>query len=136
MEALKETSEIEKKIQDHEKRILALERLLQAKPDSIKKKISVKEFVLTKNAKDDQRRTLAIGYFLEKYGDSASFNIKDLDKCFREAKMKPPQNMNDKVNKNIVKGYMMEAAEEKDNKKAWVLTNTGEKVVESNFNEE
>ena len=115
---------------------MALERLLQAKPDSIKKKISVKEFVLTKNAKDDQRRTLAIGYFLEKYGDSASFNIKDLDKCFREAKLKPPQNMNDKVNKNIVKGYMMEAAEEKDNKKAWVLTNTGEKVVESNFNEE
>jgi len=136
LEKLKETAEIEKTIQDHEKRISALEKLLQTKPDSIKKKMSIKEFILTKNAKDDQRRTLTIGYFLEKYGDSTSFHVKDLEKCFREAKMAPPQNINDKVNKNIAKGYMMEAAETKDNKKAWVLTNTGELLVESDFQEE
>ena len=136
METLKAITEFEKRIQDHEKRITSLEKLLGAKPDSVNKRMSVKEFVLTKNAKDDQRRTLTIGYFLEKYGDSSSFNVKDLEKGFRDAKMKPPQNMNDKVNKNIAKGYMMEAAEEKDKKKAWVLTGTGEKVVENNFNEE
>ena len=136
MEASKEIAEIEKRIQDHEKRISGLENLLQAKPDSISKKISIKEFVLTKNVTDDQRRTLTIGYFLEKYGGSISFNITDIKKGFRDAKIKPPQNINDKVNKNIAKGYMMEADEEKDNKKAWVLTGTGEKIIESNFSEE
>ena len=135
MEASREIAEIEKRIQDHEKRISELEKLLQAKPDSISKKISVKEFVLTKNATDDQRRTLTIGYFLEKYGGNTSFNTTDINKGFRDAKIKPPQNINDKVNRNIAKGYMMEAVEEKDNKKAWVLTSTGEKIVESNFSE-
>ena len=135
MQASERFPEIEKRIQDHEKRISELEKLLQAKPDSISKKISIKEFVLTKNATDDQRRTLAIGYFLEKYGGSTAFNITDIKKGFRDAKIRPPQNINDKVNKNIAKGYMMEAVEEKDNKKAWVLTTTGEKIVESNFTE-
>lgn len=135
MEASKEIAIIEKRIQDHEKRISELEKLLQGKPDSVTKKISIKEFVLTKNATDDQRRTLTIGYFLEKYGGNTSFNITDINKGFRDAKIKPPQNINDKVNKNIAKGYMMEAVEEKDNKKAWVLTSTGEKIIESNFSE-
>jgi hypothetical protein len=135
MEASKEIAEIEIRIQDHEKRISELEKLLQAKPDSVSKKISIKEFVLTKNATDDQRRTLTIGYFLEKYGGNTSFNITDINKGFRDARIKPPQNINDKVNKNIAKGYMMEAVEEKDNKKAWVLTSTGEKIIESNFSE-
>ncbi len=136
MEALKEIAEIEKRIQDHEKRISDLEKLLQSKPDGIKKKMSIKEFLLTKGAKDDQQRTLTIGYFLEKYENMTLFNAKDLEKSFRDAKQKPPQNINDKVNKNIQKGYMMEASEAKDSKKAWVLTNTGEEIVESNFNEE
>jgi len=135
MEASKEIAEIEKRIQDHEKRISELEKLLQAKPNSINKKMSIKEFVLTKNATDDQRRTLTIGYFLEKYGGNTSFNTSDINKGFRDAKIKPPRNINDKVNKNIAKGYIMEAAEEKDNKKTWVLTSTGEKIIESNFSE-
>jgi hypothetical protein len=135
MEASKEIAEIEKRVQDHEKRISELEKLLQAKPNSINKKISIKEFLLTRNLKDDQRQTLAIGYFLEKYGGNTSFNTSDINKGFRDAKIKPPQNINDKVNKNIAKGYMMEAVEEKDNKKAWVLTSTGEKIIESNFSE-
>jgi hypothetical protein len=135
MEASKDIAELKKRIQDHEERISELEKLLQAKPSSISKKISIKEFILTKNATDDHRRTLTIGYFLEKHGGSSSFNATDIKKGFREAKIKPPQNINDKVNKNIAKGYMMEAAEEKDNKKAWVLTNTGEKTIENNFSE-
>jgi hypothetical protein len=135
MEASKDIAEFKKRIQDHEERISELEKLLQAKPNSISKKISIKEFILTKNATDDQRRTLTIGYFLEKYAGNTSFNTTDIKKGFREAKIKPPQNINDKVNKNIAKGYMMEAVEEKDNKKAWVLTNTGEQIIESNFSE-
>lgn len=136
METLKKIAEIEKRIQNHEKRILELENLLQGKPDTIRKKMSIKDFVLTKNAKDDLRRTLAIGYYLEKHGDSESFNIKDIEKGFRDAKINPPQNIHDKVNKNIVKKHMMEAAEEKGNKKAWVLTSIGENIVENNFKEE
>jgi hypothetical protein len=39
--------------------------------------------------------------------------------------------MNDAVNKNIGRGFFMEAAEKKDSKKAWQLTATGERFVET-----
>ena len=39
--------------------------------------------------------------------------------------------LTDTVNKNIAKGYIMEAADKKDTKKAWTLTASGETFVES-----
>ena len=55
-----------------------------------------------------------------------------IDSCiFRSAKEKPPKNINDVINKNINPGkFIMDAASKKDDKKAWVLTSTGEKHVE------
>jgi len=59
-----------------------------------------------------------------------------LEKGFRDSKEKVPQNVPDKIQKNIAKGHMMEAAEEKDELKAYVLTNSGEKFVEKDFKEQ
>jgi transcription termination factor NusB len=135
MEIIDQIAELERKLSAHEKRLSILEGLFKTETEHVKKKLSIKEFILTKNVKDDQQNTLAIGYFLEKYENYISFNIRDLEQGFRDAKMKPPQNINDKVNKNIIKGYMMENREKKDNKKAWVITNTGEIFVEAGFKE-
>ena len=93
------------------------------------KKISIKEFILAKQPKDDIQKTLIIGYFFEKNEGITSFNIKDLTNGFERAKEKIPTNINDKVNKNISKGYIMSTKEKKDNLVAWVLTNSGEKFV-------
>jgi hypothetical protein len=41
--------------------------------------------------------------------------------------------MNDAVNKNIARGFLMEAAGKKDAKKAWCLTSTGEKYLEDDL---
>ena len=46
-----------------------------------------------------------------------------------------PANINDAVNKNIEKGYIMDA-KKKDSKKAWTLTATGERFVENDLKEE
>jgi hypothetical protein len=124
---------IMKMLQDHETRIAALEGLGQGMVTNQQKPISVKEFVLSKKPNDDTRRTLAIGYFLEKYEKAASFNIRDLEEGFRKGKEKVPLNINDKVNGNIRNGHMMVASEQKDGLTAWTLTNSGERFVESNF---
>lgn len=129
------------KIKELENRLQRLEGLiLTSQPGHIKelakKKMSIKEFLLSKMPKDDPQKTLAIAYFFEKYQGMASFNVADIEKGYRDSKEKPPQNINDKVNKNITKGYLMEAAEKKDSKKAWMLTNSGELLVEHNFQEE
>jgi hypothetical protein len=122
--------DIMKKLENHERRISALEGTPVKKMQAEGKKLSVKEFWLTKKPTDDVQGTLVIGYYLEHFELMDSFNRRDLADGFRSAKEPLPSNINDKVNMNIGKGYMMEAKEKKDKLKAWVLTNFGEKLVE------
>jgi len=127
-------SEVERILEDHERRISALEGM----PEKIKsegKKLSIKEFMLTKNPIDDVQRTLVIGYYLERFEGVDKFNARDLAEGFRSAREPLPGNINDKVNSNIEKGHMMEAKEKKDKRKAWVLTNSGETFVEDELKE-
>jgi hypothetical protein len=95
------------------------------------KKLSAKEFLLTKSLKVETQKVLALAYFLEREENLASFNVQDLEAVFRAAREKLPKNMNDAVNKNIARGFLMEAREKKDSKKAWQLTSTGERFIES-----
>jgi hypothetical protein len=98
------------------------------------KKLSAKEFLMTKSIKADTQKVLALGYFLEHMEGLASFNVPDLEVVFRLAKEKLPKNMNDAVNKNITRGFLMEAEGKKDSKKAWCLTSTGERYIENEKN--
>jgi len=123
------------KLGDHESRISALEGMPAKKPKAEGKKLSLKEFILTKKPGDDVQKTLVIGYYLEHFESMDRFNARDLADGFRSAKEPLPTNINDKVNLNIGKGYMMEAKEKKDKFKAWVLTNSGEKFVEEGLPE-
>lgn len=130
--------ELEKRILSLEQRIDALEQKSSgniSKPtEDSKKKISIKEFLVTKKVDDDVKRTLAIAYFLEHIDKNTSVNTDDLKKAFNLAKCPLPANINDKVNMNIKNAHMMESEEKKDNKKAWVLTATGEQFVETELN--
>jgi hypothetical protein len=126
---------IMKTLEDHEKRLSKLEQVSQTKTEGITSKPNIRDFIRANNPKDDVQKTLAIGYYLEKYENFLSFNGKDLTKGFRDAKEIPPQNVNDKANKNKDKHYLMDAAKKKDGMLAWVLTAKGEEYVESGFQE-
>jgi hypothetical protein len=84
---------------------------------------------MTKALKTETQKVLALGYFLEYMENMESFNVNDLETAFRSAKERLPKNMNDAVNKNIARGFLMDAAGKKDAKKAWCLTSTGEKYL-------
>jgi hypothetical protein len=94
------------------------------------KKLSAKEFLMTKTVGSELQKVVALSYFLEHQEGLSSFNVADLEAAFRSAREKLPKNLNDAVNKNIARGLLMEAAEKKDSKKAWNLTSTGERFVE------
>jgi hypothetical protein len=128
-----EIANIRKVLEEHEERISKLEKIFETKPEVSEKRISIKEFILQKQPKNDIQRALAIGYYLEKLEGFSSFTFRDLAEGFREAREKVPPNVADKIQKNVAKGYMMEASEEKDGLKAYVLTNGGEKFVKSDF---
>ena len=132
----KEIAGLKEKLEEHERRIVKLENLFFSKPKTVEKRLSIKEYLISRNPKGDLQKTLAVGHYLEKYEGMSSFNAKDLEKSFYDAKEKVPSNINDAVNKNIQKGYMMEVKEKKDNLKAWNLTNTGENFTDNNFQKE
>lgn len=127
---------IEQKVDELEQRVAKLEAgSVPTHSDSLpnlkKKKVSPQEFLATKDAYTEVKKVLVFGYYLEHIEGLESFNAADLVSIFRSAKEKPPKNINDVINKNINPGkFIMDAAEKKDDKKAWVLTSTGEKHVE------
>lgn len=88
---------------------------------------------MNKKPTGEVQKTLTIGYFIEKFDNIYPFNSKDLETGFRAAKEIVPRNINFNVIKNIQKGHMMEAKDKKDNLKAWILTNSGEGIVEKGF---
>jgi len=119
-----------RQLEDHERRISQLEGIPSQINGKIKK-LSLKEFMLMKQPTDDVQKTLIIGYYLERLEGMNSFNAKDLAEGFRSAREPVPLNINDKINLNVRKGYIMLAKEKKDNFKAWILTNSGERSVEN-----
>ncbi|MFX1489870.1 MAG: hypothetical protein ACFFBI_12020, partial [Promethearchaeota archaeon] len=129
MPEIEKFEEISQKLENHEKRIVKLEEFILkgAENKKLRKKISVREYIMSKEPKNDVNMTLAIANYIEEYENLKFYNKKDLEKYFKKAKEIPPSNINDKVYQNIKKGYMMEADEKKDNLKSWCLTNSGMK---------
>jgi hypothetical protein len=126
-------AEVRKRLDELEKRIASIEGAITSKPKILLKKMSLKEFILEKHPRSDVEKTLAIAYYLEKHEGCTSISVMDIGKGFRDAREKVPSNVADKILKNISKGHMMETGEEKDGHKAYVLTNSGERLVESDF---
>jgi len=131
-----ELAEIKRILRTHEKRISDLESLVKQKPTSPRREVSIKEFVLQKNASSDINKTLTAGYYLEHHRGLSPFNIRDLEELLREAREPLPKNISDVVNKNIEKGFIMNAKEKKNGLKAWTLTSTGDRFVENDLKEE
>jgi hypothetical protein len=96
------------------------------------KPVSIKEYLIDKNPQTANDRTLTMGYFLESISGQEQFTAEDIKGCFRMAKIPAPTNVNDIINKNIAKGFMMESGKS-GGVKSWVLTATGEAVAIKGF---
>lgn len=94
----------------------------------IGKEISVAQFFKKISPKTDIDRVLAAGYFLEKFKNQESFTASEILEAVRGAKISPPSNTNDSINKNIKKGYMMPSGD-REGKRAFVLTSDGEETL-------
>lgn len=128
-----------KNIQDHEERIKKIEeRVFTQEPKDVSfsglsKKISISEFTCERNPADDLQRTVVFAYFLDKYDSKEFFNSEDIETCFIKSKSTKPDNINDKINKCIKKGWISEHTEKKSGKKSFYITTKGITAVESNF---
>jgi hypothetical protein len=90
--------------------------------------MSVAQFFKKISPKTDIDRVLAAGFFLEKFKNQDGFTASEISDTVRGAKIPPPSNTNDSINKNIKKGYMMPSGD-KEGKMAFVLTSDGEETI-------
>ncbi len=133
---LQDISELKEQIKNHELRISKLEEVLKSNHTPLKRKTSMREFILEKKPQNERDLTLAMGYYLEKFEDRSCFTTKELEKEFERAREKTPKNVPNQIAMNRNKGYIMKADEEKDKKTAYCLTNKGITFVENNFSED
>jgi len=133
MSSAEEIAELRKMIVDQESRIRRLEALFETEKPVAAKKVSLKEFLLSKAPRSDVQKVLGIGYYLERNEGAAAFTVDDLRKAFRTAAEPLPGNLSETIRKNVSKGHLMDAGDKKNGSKAWILTSTGEKVVEAGF---
>jgi hypothetical protein len=91
---------------------------------------SIVEFIKAKGSPSDHTVIeVLFSYWLLKKENMASYNATDIQNCYDQARITKPANINGIMNQIQATGYVMEVKEKKDNKKAWVITGTGEKYV-------
>lgn len=96
------------------------------------KSTSIAQLMKRITPKTDVDRVLIAGYYLEHYNDAEKFNGADIKATLKSAKVPPPKNTSDVINKNIKKGYLMPAGD-KDGKMGYVLTSDGEQAIEDSM---
>ena len=137
-EAQMENRNVDEQLKNHEERLRKIEGLVFLNDQKVtllqnNKKMTIGEFVMERNPSDDIQRTAVFAYFLEKFDGQQVFNSADIQDCFRRSKSTMPDNISDKINKCIAKGWISETAQKKDDRKAFYITNSGIKGVETNF---
>jgi len=119
--------EIKKRFEKIERRLDMLEGIKPISRSSKKK--SVKEFIIEKSPQDGVQSATCIAYYLENFENKKILTSKDIQKCFKDAKLQTPPNVPDKVQKAIGRGWMAKG----DKRGEFYLTQTGEKVIEEGF---
>ena len=130
--------EIREKIEDLERRIKKLESRQSTLTEEnmgysgsgAKKEQTLREFLNVLEPKNNVERVLCIAYYNEVLKKVPPFTVKEMTDAFREAKEKPPENVNLPIFYNVQKGYLMESKNNESKLKTWELTNTGIKVIE------
>ena len=95
-----------------------------------KRKQSIREFILEKNAETNIDKCICLLYFLEESGDDFQDGISsgDLKKVFQKAREKVPGNVSDVLQRCAKKGWIDQSGND-DRIKKWKLTNTGVQYV-------
>ncbi len=126
-----EIEEIKERLSDVEDRLTALERSLDGgDTEPREKKLSINEFALEFDPSNHRERALVIGHYLENHDGVDSFTTKDIREGYRRIKWNPPANPSDTVSKAVSQGQMMEVGKTEKGAKEYVLTQTGEQMVD------
>jgi hypothetical protein len=108
-------------------------QLPPAEPNRVprsQKPYSAAELFAAKGWSTEIDKVVLSGFFLERHGGSESYTIEEVKNCLIAAKVPLPKNVNLAILQAVQKGLMMEIPSKSGPRKAWSLTQTGERYVE------
>jgi hypothetical protein len=126
------SSNLASRVADIERRLAVIEKRLQGSTTltttsiSGGKTLSPKEFILERKPSSDVEAVFLLACYAEFVRNLTSFGVEDIRNLFQESRMRVPVNVNEAINKNVTKGLFTIAPQEKNGKKAWIVTLTGE----------
>jgi len=128
--------DIRRRFEEIEKRVGILEgKDTSPKQKSPTKPQSIQEFLAEKHVDGYTKKTVAVGYYLEKYRAKSYFSGKDIEAIFREAREPVSKNISADIKRAIQNGWIMEHSEKEKGRATYVTTTKGEKAVKSKFKE-
>lgn len=95
------------------------------------KSLSPSEFIKKIAPKNQSEKALVLSHYLEKYKGMESFSTSDLTEIAKEARQSRFTNISDTVAKLVQQGLLMGAGEKENKQRVFVLTTTGEELVEN-----
>lgn len=89
--------------------------------------MEINEFLAPLEAKGQTEQMVGIAYYFHHYREE-SVTTSDFVESFKKSRMSPPANPSVPIGSCVKKGFLVTT--EKDNKKSWRITPSGEKYVE------
>ena len=118
-------------LEDHERRLRIIESRLNGETQSpVKKKVSIREFLDTRELKSWYDKTIAIAYYKEIIENVHPMTNGALESGYQESKESKPKNLSDTIYYNMKRGFLMESQSENGKGRFWEITNTGIVYVE------
>ena len=94
---------------------------------------NLNEFAATKQPKSHVERLLTIAYHSLHSGEETGINREEIFDGYARIRAGKPRNIHDVIAQCVKKGLLIESDSRKDGVKAWVVTPTGERYVENDF---
>lgn len=102
----------------------------QALEPSLPPTLSVNEFFRRVNPDSHPARFVTAAYYLLHTGKAEQFTQADITETYRKLRQPAPKNPTDVMNQCIRKAHIIEASDNTNKQKNWVITPEGEKFVE------
>ncbi len=95
---------------------------------TINPSMALNEFLASRKPTSHKDRVLLVAYYYL-HSKNESVTRAEVSEAYTLARMARPQNLSDVIGKCVAKGYLMEHSVEREGKRAWQITQTGEKYL-------
>lgn len=96
---------------------------------SISPSMAINEFLASRKSTTHKDRALLVAYYYL-HSKNEPVTTSEFDEAYTSARMPHPKNLSDTIAKCVSKGYLVDYRDGKEGKRAWQVTQTGEKYIQ------